>query len=198
MKDKDADHIVQRLAKYICDANAEIMRFTKSRSHIHHTGAEVYVNGYIANRIFSENLLIGGEYCDYVRLEVGVADYLDAKGRFDIVCYNSDDVPLLVIEVKRYFSTSDLKNDAARLISVVKARGVSFGGSLKGAALIGITSDWGNSRAAADEQLERVEASIRNYEDGIHTWGGICEEPVLIEGDGIPKKVTGFAIVIKG
>lgn len=198
MKNSSAQHIVSRLSKYICDENAEIIRFTKNRSHIHNTGAEVYVSGYVANRIFSENLLIDGEYCDYVRLEVDASEHLGTHGRFDIVCYDKNDVPLLLIEVKRYFNPSVLRNDASRLITAVKAKGVSFGGTLKGAALLGITSNWGKSKVSAEDQLEQVESKIRNYEENIQTWGGIWEEPVLISDDNLPKKVTGFAVLIKG
>ena len=206
MKDRASDHIVKRLAHYICDANAEIMRFTKNRGHVHDTGSEGYISGYIANRIFSENLLIDGDYCDYVRLEVGVGDHLGAavadertSGRFDIVCYGENDMPLLIVEVKRHFSPSGLRADAARLVNAVRNIGVSSGGTLKGAAMVAITSGWGAvERTTPDEQLEQVEATIRDYEKGIHTWGGVCEMPILIEGDTLPKKVTGFAVLIKG
>jgi len=205
MRDRASDHIVKRLSQYICDANADIMRFTKNRSYVHDTGSEGYISGYIANRIFSENLLIDDEYCDYVRLEVGVSGHLGealaderTSGRFDIVCFNEGDDPLLIVEVKRHFSPSGLKADASRLVNAIKSNGVSVGGTLKGAAMVAITSGWGIQRTTADVQLEQVEATIRDYENGIHTWGGVCEMPILIEGDQVPKRVTGFAVLIKG
>ncbi len=204
MDEERAEHIVKRLARFICDANAEIMRFTKNRGHIHDTGSEGYVSGYIANRIYSENLLVDGEYVDHVRLEVSVTDRVDVStearktGRFDIVCFNENGDAILIIEVKRYFSPSALKEDASRLISAIRMSRATER-HLKGGVLVGVNTDWGKvSRTTVSEQLEQVESTIRDYENDVHTWGGVHEEPVLIEGENTLKKVIGFAVLIKG
>jgi hypothetical protein len=188
----------------MCDANADLMRFTKNKDNIHSTGAEGYVSGYIANRIFSESLLVDGEYVDYVRLEANVVGHLDLTsegrktGRFDIMCFDEADNAILIVEVKRYFSPSALKEDAARLVSaIVKSRSAER--HLRGAVLLGASTDWGGAaKTTAEQQLEQVEASIRNYQTNIHTWGGIHEARLTLEGESALQKVTGFAVLIKG
>ncbi len=205
MNDDHANHIVLRLAKFMCDANAEIMRFTKNRGHIHNTGSEGYVSGYIASRIFSENLLIVNEYVDHVRLEKDVRGLVDEgsgeyrdTGRFDIVCYGEADNEILIVEVKRYFSPSALREDAGRIVAAIR-KSRSAGGNIKGGVLLGAKTAWAeNARKSSEEVLEDVEASIRDYESDIHTWGGYHEAVVVVDSQKLPQSVTGFAVLIKG
>jgi hypothetical protein len=205
MDEDKAEHIVRRMAQFICDANAEIMRFTKNKGHIHDTGSEGYVSGYIASRIFSERLLVDDEYVDHVRLEVNVAGRVAetsensrTTGRFDVVCFDDNGQPLLIVEVKRFFSASALKQDSTRLRSAIEMSRENKG-KLKGAVLVGASTDWGKvSRVTAEQQLEKVEETIRDYESNVHTWGGIHQAPIVADNDLGLRSVTGFAVLIKG
>ena len=213
MKDIHCAHIAKRLSKFICDANAEVMRFTRI-GDIQRTGCEGFVSGYIASRMVSENLLIGDVYCEYAALESRVKDLVSEelegessreKGRFDVVAFDDKDKPLMIVEVKRHFGWSTMSKDVRRLKRALDEQGASRGGTLRAGAVVGVQTHWelGTRKASASELVEAFEQHIwEDYDVG--TWGEFYEEEIALskargsETRSHPKSITGFAVVIKG
>jgi hypothetical protein len=173
---------------------------------LHDSGVEAYVSGRIACELCEAGRARGGKV--YASLETSfeaIAEWSGAtgsigakpvslrkKGRVDVVYYDGDGDPAGIVEVKRHFSWSALRDDVDRITAILRRCGRKRSGSLRWGCVVGFHSDYEGSRKLIESRMESFTKRLAAEYPSVVSYCNISFENVPIGSRLTERKLKSF------
>ena len=173
-----SDEVLETVCKAVLEANYTYAEMSGG-SHIHDAGVEAFLSVNIAQALLRLGRAKFGSA--YATLETGiqyieqdscaapvrgvVPDSMRRDGRVDVVYWDEMERPIGLIEAKRWFSWSLMRDDVLRLTHVLKRCGPDRKGSARWGCVSGLSRSDRDSRVDAIARLSKFVSEFKSSSD---------------------------------